>query len=73
MIEPHYTVQQVAEALNVHERTLHRARHHGELRMQKIGKNWRISASALREYLTHTASESTADFALSRLGEKSGN
>lgn len=50
MSEPLYTVQQVAERLKLHPKTVLRLIHEGRLRGARIGKSYRILDSDLREF-----------------------
>ena len=44
-----YTVEQVAELLNLHPKTVRRFIQDGKLKARKIGKQWRISGAELRD------------------------
>lgn len=46
-----YTVEQVAEQLKVHPRTVYRLLEAGELRGVKVGRQWRITLEALNTFL----------------------
>jgi len=46
-----YTVEQVAEQLKVHPRTVYRLLEAGELRGVKVGRQWRITLDALNTFL----------------------
>ena len=47
-----FTIKQIAERLQVSERTVHRLISSGHLRSYRIGANVRISAADLRNFLT---------------------
>lgn len=42
-----YTVEQISEMLNLHEKTVQRYIREGKLRASKIGKGWRVSGHDL--------------------------
>jgi putative molybdopterin biosynthesis protein len=46
-----YTVEQVAEQLKVHPRTVYRLLDAGELKGIKVGRQWRITPEALNSFL----------------------
>jgi excisionase family DNA binding protein len=48
-MEMHYTVEQVAERLQLHVETIRRQLKAGTLRGTKRGRQWRIPESALTE------------------------
>jgi len=50
MAEPLYTVQQVAERLKLHPKTVLRLIHEGRLKGVRIGKSYRIQDSDLRAF-----------------------
>jgi excisionase family DNA binding protein len=50
-LQPTVTVEQVADALCVNFRTVHRMIHSGKLHAFKAGNQWRIPADALRELM----------------------
>jgi excisionase family DNA binding protein len=47
MEEKFYAVEQIAELLQLHPKTVQRYIREGKLRAQKIGKSWRVSGHAL--------------------------
>jgi excisionase family DNA binding protein len=49
--DEYLTADQVAEKLQLHARTVRRLLVSGELPGKKIGKEWRVSAVALRAYI----------------------
>ena len=54
MIEKHYTIKEVAEILQVSERTVFRYIHPDaaeKLKASKIGRAWRIAESDLKEFI----------------------
>lgn len=51
MSEQYLTVDQAAERLQVHPRTVRRLLVSGELPGNRIGRQWRISPSALQSYV----------------------
>lgn len=54
MMEKYYTIREVAEILQVTERTIFRYIHPDapvKLKAVKIGKSWRIAESDLKEFL----------------------
>ncbi len=46
-----YTVEEVAESLKVHTRTVYRMLERGELRGFKVGAAWRISDDVLQAFM----------------------
>ena len=46
-----YTVEQVAEQLKVHMRTVYRLLEAGEIQGVKVGRQWRITPEALNAFL----------------------
>lgn len=51
MIEPHYTVDQVAERVAVNPETVRREVSKGRLRCIRFGRHMRFSESAVKEWL----------------------
>jgi excisionase family DNA binding protein len=51
VIEPYYTVQQLAELVGVHPETIRREAARGNLRFIRIGRELRFSESAVRDWL----------------------
>ena len=52
MTEPKvYTIEQVAEILQVNPRTVNRLLERGELKGRRVGRLWRIPQEALDAYL----------------------
>ncbi|MGE0542429.1 MAG: helix-turn-helix domain-containing protein [Dehalococcoidia bacterium] len=53
MTEPRkaYTIEEVAEVLQVNPRTINRMLDRGELKGFKVGRLWRISQEALDAYM----------------------
>jgi excisionase family DNA binding protein len=51
LIEPHYTVKELAALLKVHEETIRRLCDRGELRSIRVATNRRIPESAVTEYM----------------------
>jgi excisionase family DNA binding protein len=49
--EPIYTPKEVATAVRVSQVTISRAIRDGKLKAFRVGGQWRIAGSALREYL----------------------
>lgn len=47
----YYTVEQVAELLTMHPKTIQRYIREGKLKAKKVGKSWRIYEQDLREYM----------------------
>jgi len=47
-----YTVNEVAEMLSVHPETIRRNLKSGKLKGHKVGKDWRVEESAIRQFLT---------------------
>lgn len=45
-----YSIEDLAEILKLHPKTILRFIHEGKIRAQKIGRSWRISQEALKEY-----------------------
>lgn len=53
-----YTVEQVAELLNLHPKTVRRFIQDGKLKARKIGKQWRISGADLRDLTGNQGADS---------------
>jgi len=51
VIEKYYTVEEVAGLLKVDPRTIRTAIHADKLKAARVGRHFRISESALQEYL----------------------
>jgi excisionase family DNA binding protein len=51
------TIPDAAAVLGVHHTTVRQLIHSGELRAKKVGRVWRISATALREFMGDSAPE----------------
>lgn len=47
MTDPYYTVEQIAEMLDIHPKTIQRYIREGKLRAAKIGKSWRVTGHDL--------------------------
>ena len=47
-----YDVPEAAKRLGVSERTMRRLAREGRIPSRKVGRSWRFSADALREWLT---------------------
>lgn len=47
-----YAVNEVAEMLSVHPETIRRNLKSGKLKGYKVGKDWRVEESEIREFLT---------------------
>jgi len=50
MSAPFYSIEDLAGILKLHPKTILRFIHEGKIRAQKIGRSWRISREALKEY-----------------------
>lgn len=55
-----YTIEEVAEILNLHHKTIRKYITNGDLRANKVGKQWRISGHELSVFLE--ASEINLNF-----------
>jgi len=67
------TPEQVAAKLQVHPRTVLRLLSRGELPGQKMGRQWRISAAALRKHMeggTAPPAPAAAEQAEGRIGKE---
>lgn len=51
MIEPYYTVQQVADLVSVHPETIRREAARGALACIRIGRDLRFAESAVKRWL----------------------
>lgn len=56
MIEQHYSGQEVANLLGVHEETIRKLALRGEIRWVPVGGQRRFPESAITEYLEHGSS-----------------
>lgn len=50
-MENYYSVEQIAEMLNMHPKTIQKYLREGKLRAAKIGKNWRVSGHELSLFM----------------------
>jgi excisionase family DNA binding protein len=50
MYEQFYTVEQIAQMLNIHPKTIQRYIREGKLRATKIGKSWRVTGHDLSQF-----------------------
>ena len=60
MIEKFYSVDQVAEMINMHPKTIQKYIREGKLKANKVGKNWRISGHDLNIF-TEGAEKTSKD------------
>lgn len=51
MTEEYYTVEQIAEMLHMHSKTIQRYIREGKLRAGKVGKGWRITGHDLSVFM----------------------
>jgi len=62
MEKKHYTVSEIAELLNVSERTVYKMLNEGVLRGKKVGRLWRIPDDALETFeMTSSQKQRTED------------
>jgi len=62
MNREYYTVEQIAEMLTIHPKTVQRYIREGRLRATKIGKSWRVTGHDLSLFVEHNPEEaSTAE------------
>ena len=73
MNKVYYTVKQIAQLLELHEKTVQRYIREGKIKAQKVGKSWRISKENLDDF-TGTAEdegdESRKKMKYTRVGQK---
>src|SRR6056297_3146309 len=50
MNKEYYTVKQIAQLLELHEKTVQRYIREGKIKAQKVGKSWRISKGNLDDF-----------------------
>ena len=50
MNKEYYTVQQIAQLLDLHEKTIQRYIREGKIKAQKVGKSWRVTKENLDEF-----------------------
>ena len=50
-MEVHYTIKEASETLKIAESTIRRYLREGRLKGQKIGRVWRLSETAIAEFL----------------------
>src|SRR6056297_52839 len=50
MYKEYYTVKQIAESLDLHEKTIQRYIREGRIKAQKFGKSWRVKEEDLYEF-----------------------
>jgi len=58
MLEKYYTVEQAAELLKMHIKTVQRYIREGKLRANKVGKSWRITGHDLSVFVEGTQERS---------------
>ncbi|MBA4544692.1 helix-turn-helix domain-containing protein [Thermoactinomyces daqus] len=51
MFDKFYTIEEIAEILKVHDRTVRREIERGNLKAVKVGSVWRITHKDFEEYL----------------------
>lgn len=54
MMEKYYSVDQIAEMIEMHPKTIQRYIREGKLKAQKIGKSWRVSGHDLSTFVEGT-------------------
>lgn len=52
-----YSVEELADKLNLAERTVRKLLREGEIKGRKLGKRWYVSGEWLREYFSDTEAE----------------
>jgi len=60
MNKDYYTVNQIADMLNIHPKTVQRYIREGRLRAAKIGKSWRVTGHDLSTFVENDRSENPA-------------
>jgi len=63
MINKYYSVDEIAELLKIHPKTIQRYIREGRLKANKVGKSWRVSGHDLSTF-TEGGSESFSDLTL---------
>ena len=72
MLNKYYSVDEIAELLKIHPKTIQRYIREGRLKANKVGKSWRVSGHDLSSF-TEGGSESFSDPALpDKPDERSG-
>ncbi|MEA1883876.1 MAG: helix-turn-helix domain-containing protein [Thermotogota bacterium] len=50
MNKEYYTVQQISQLLDLHEKTIQRYIREGKIKAKKVGKSWRVTKENLDEF-----------------------
>lgn len=61
MIEQYYSVEQIAEMIDMHPKTIQRYIREGRLKAQKIGKAWRVTGHDLSTFVEGTDEDVMSD------------
>jgi excisionase family DNA binding protein len=61
MVEKYYSVDQIAEMIDLHPKTIQRYIRQGRLKAQKIGKAWRVTGHDLSTFVEGTDVTSMSD------------
>lgn len=64
MVEKYYSVEQIAEMIDIHPKTIQRYIREGKLRAQKIGKSWRVTGHDLSTFVEGTDKDGSGDTSL---------
>jgi len=64
MVEKYYTVEQIAEIIALHPKTIQRYIREGRLKAQKVGKAWRVTGHDLSVFLEGQNSTSMTETSL---------
>jgi len=61
MVEKYYSVDQIAEMIDMHPKTIQRYIREGRLRAQKIGKAWRVTGHDLSTFTEGTEGDGMSE------------
>jgi len=70
MTEKYYTVDQIAELLKIHPKTVQRYIREGRLRANKVGKGWRVSGHDLSTFTEGGSGAAAAGIVLGKPVER---
>lgn len=61
MVDKYYSVEQIAEMIDLHPKTIQRYLREGRLKAQKIGKSWRVAGHDLSVFVEGAESRGMGD------------
>lgn len=70
MLDKFYSVDEIAEMLKIHPKTIQRYIREGKLKASKVGKSWRVSGHDLSTFTEGSSDNSTAPPVLGDIAEQ---